>query len=168
MGFVALGIDSVIACLAVGALLPRRSWVPFAMLFGTADSGAFLLGTALHYEMSELTASIVSGTALLALGIYLFIVAITAQRVANTRWVWALPFALTLDNISFGLLDNSSSVASSAALQLASSTLLALGGVVVGVAIVRAIPKVHENKIMTAGIAGVASIIAVPVLLFVA
>ncbi|MEO8850963.1 MAG: hypothetical protein ABI360_04460 [Allobranchiibius sp.] len=138
------------------------------MLFGIADSGAFLLGTALNYEMSELAASIVSGTALLALGVYLVVVAVTAQRVANTRWVWALPFALTLDNISFGLLDNSSSVASSAALQLASSTLLALGGVVVSVAIVRAIPKVHENKILTAGIAGVASIIAVPVLLFVA
>lgn len=168
MGFLALGIDSFIACLAVGALLPRRSWLPFAMLFGIADSGAFLLGTALNYEMSELAASIVSGTALLALGVYLVVVAITAQRVANTRWVWALPFALTLDNISFGLLDNSSSVASSAALQLASSTLLALGGVVVSVAIVRAIPKVHENKILTAGIAGVASIIAVPVLLFVA
>lgn len=167
MGFLALGIDSFIACAAVGALLSRRSWLPFALLFGICDSGAFLLGTALHWEMSELAATIVGSVALVALGLYLVVVAFASQKVANTRWVWALPFALTLDNISFGLIDNSSSVASSAGLQLVSSSLMALIGVVVSVALVRSIPKVHDNKILTSGIAGGLALVAVPVLMLV-
>lgn len=165
MGFLTLGLDSFIACLAVGALVNRKAMLPFAALFGIADTGAFLLGTALHFEMPDFVASIVSSSALVVLGLYLIVVAVTARKVANTRWMWVLPFALTLDNISFGLLDHSSSVAVSAVEQLVSSAVLALAGIVVSAVVVRAVPKLRQNKALTAGIAGVAAIVAVPVLL---
>ena len=41
MHFLLLGIDSLIACLAIGALVERRSWVWLAALFGLADAVAF-------------------------------------------------------------------------------------------------------------------------------
>lgn len=165
MGFLALGIDSFIACLAVGALITGKARFAFAALFGIADGGAFLLGTALHWEMSEEVATFVSSAALIALGVYLIAVAILSRKVANTRYVWALPFALTLDNISFGLVDGTSSVAVSFFEQLVSSTLLAMAGLLVSAAIVRAVPKLNQNRILTSGIAGAAAIVAVPVLL---
>lgn len=167
MGFLLLGIDSFVACLAVGALVARSAWLPYAGLFGVCDACAFLLGHAMHWQMSESTANIVSSGALVILGLYLVIVAFAAQKVANTRWMWVLPFALTLDNISYGLLDHSWSTSVSVQFveQLLSSSLLALIGILASVTIVRAIPSVHQNRILTAGIAGVAMIIAAPVLL---
>lgn len=167
MSFLMLGIDSFIACLAVGALVQRKSWFAFAALFGICDSSAFLLGHAMRWEMSESVANVVSTTALVALGLYLIVVAVTAQKVANTRWVWALPLALTLDNITFGLIENSWSTAVpvEAGEQLLSSACLALAGIAVSAAIVRAVPKVHKNRILTTGIVGAAAIIAAPVLL---
>jgi putative Mn2+ efflux pump MntP len=165
MGFLSLGIDSFIACLAVGCLIDRRRWLPYAALFGLCDSLAFLLGVTLHWEMSDEIASIVGSGALVALGAYLLVVAIVSRKVANTRWVWILPFALTLDNISYGMINGADSVALSFWEQLASSACLALLGVVVSNAFVGVIPKVKNNGALTAGIAGVAAIIAVPVLM---
>ena len=62
-------------------------------------------------------------------------------RVAETRWVWALPFVLSIDNITFGLIDHawSSSVAVQAIEQLVSSSLLALIGLLASAAVLRAI-----------------------------
>ena len=45
MGFLLLGVDSLIACFAVGALVSRSSWLLYATLFGVCDAGGFLLGT---------------------------------------------------------------------------------------------------------------------------
>ena len=170
MGFLTLGLDSFIACLAVGALVQRKAWLPFAALFGICDAGAFLLGHAMSWNMSESVADVVSSAALLALGLYLVVVAVVSQKVANTRWVWLLPVALTLDNITFGLIDRawSTSVSVEAAEQLLSSALLGLVGIVLSAAIVRAFPRVHRNKILTAGIAGGAAMAAAPVLLVLA
>lgn len=167
MGFLMLGIDSFIACLAVGALVNRKSWLPFAALFGICDSSAFVLGHAMSWNMSESVAEVVSTAAMVALGVYLIVVAIASQKVANTRWVWVLPFALTLDNITYGLIDHSwsTSVSVEAVEQLLSSALLALIGIGISAAIVRAVPKVHENKILTAGLVGGAAIVAAPVML---
>ena len=166
MGFLTLGIDSFIACLAVGALVNKKQWFAFAALFGVLDSGGFLLGHALHWEMSEDVAEVISVAALVALGLYLVAVAIFSQKVANTKVMWALPFALTLDNITFGLMDNawSSSVSVSAVEQLLSSALMAGVGIMLSTAIVRAFPKVHQNKILTSGIVGVAALVAAPVM----
>jgi hypothetical protein len=46
MGFLLLGVDSLIACIAVGPIISRRVAVPFALLFGVGDGGGYLLGTA--------------------------------------------------------------------------------------------------------------------------
>ena len=44
MGFLLLGIDSLIAGIAIGALVDRRSRPWLAALFGVADGVAFLIG----------------------------------------------------------------------------------------------------------------------------
>jgi hypothetical protein len=168
MGFLLLGIDSFIACFAVGGLVSRRSWLPFAMLFGLCDAGGFLLGTALHWSMPDATANIVETAVLVGLGIYWVVVAVGAKRIAETRWVWALPFVLSIDNITYGLIDHawSSSVAVQAIEQLISSALLAGIGLVAGVAVLRTIPGSQDrSRVFTAGFAGVALIVAAPVLL---
>ena len=168
MGFLLLGIDSFIACFAVGALVSRRSWLPFAALFGICDAGGFLLGTAFHWSMPDATANVVETAALVGLGIYLLVIAVGVRRVAQTRWVWALPFVLSIDNITYGLIDHawSSSVAVQAIEQLLSSALLALIGLVLGAAVLRAIPGAQQrSRVFTAGFAGAALIIAAPLLL---
>jgi hypothetical protein len=47
MGFLLLGIGSLIVWLAVGALIDRDSRLKYAVLFGIADAGAFLIGAQL-------------------------------------------------------------------------------------------------------------------------
>ncbi len=168
MGFLLLGIDSLIACFAVGALVSRRSWLSYAALFGLCDAGGFLLGTALHWSMPDATANVVQTAVLVGLGLYLLVVAIGAQRLAETRWVWALPFLLTVDNITYGLIDHawSSSVAVQAIEQLVSSSLLALIGLALSAAVLRAIPGTQQrSRVFTAGFAGAALIVAAPLLL---
>lgn len=165
MGFLALGIDSFIACLAVGGLILGKQRFAYAALFGICDAGAYLIGTAFHFEMSETVAQVVSSSALIVLGVYLIAVTVLSRKVANTRWVWALPFALTLDNISYGLVDGTSSVAVSFFEQLVSSALLAGAGLLVSAAVIRAVPKLNQNRGLTTGIAGVLAIVAVPVLM---
>jgi hypothetical protein len=167
MGFLLLGIDSLIACFAVGAVVDRRLWLPFAALFGVCDAGGFLLGTALHWSVPDTTASVVETAVLVALGVYWVAIALFAKRAAQTRWVWALPFVLSIDNITFGLIDHawSSSVAVQAIEQLVSSALLAGIGLVLSAAVMRAIPKMQRSGVLTAGFAGAALIVAAPVLL---
>ena len=50
MGFLLLGIDSLIACIAIGAIVDRRWRVPLAALFAIADGGAFLIGAGLGWD----------------------------------------------------------------------------------------------------------------------
>ena len=57
MNFLLLGIDSLIACLAIGALVDRRSWVWLAALFAAADAVAFLIGAGLGWGLMSLAAS---------------------------------------------------------------------------------------------------------------
>jgi hypothetical protein len=44
MGFLLLGIDSLIACIAIGPIISRAWAVPLIVLFGIGDGGGFLLG----------------------------------------------------------------------------------------------------------------------------
>ena len=104
MSFLLLGIDSLIACMAVGALVDRRSWVWLAALFGVADAVAFLVGAGLGWALiSEAASEVIAMGTFVLLGLYLLVVAAgTGQLTA--RWaVWVLPFALTVDNLTFGL-----------------------------------------------------------------
>jgi len=168
MGFLLLGIDSLIACFAVGALISRGSWLPYAALFGLCDAGGFLLGTALHWSVPDATANVVETAVMVGLGVYWVAIAVFSRRVAETRWAWALPFVLSIDNITFGLIDHawSSSVAVQAIEQLVSSALLALIGLVLSAAVTRTIPGMKQRSTaFTAGFAGAALIVAAPLLL---
>jgi hypothetical protein len=168
MGFLLLGVDSLIACFAVGSLVSRRSWLLYAALFGFCDAGGFLLGTALHWSMPDGTANVVETAVLVGLGVYWLGVALYAQRLAETRWVWALPFVLSIDNITFGLIDHawSSSVAVQALEQLVSSALLAGVGLLASAAVMRTLPATkRRSTAFTAGFAGAALIVAAPFLL---
>jgi hypothetical protein len=51
MGFLLLGIDSLIACIAIGALVEKRSRLWLAGLFGLADGVAFLIGAGLGWGL---------------------------------------------------------------------------------------------------------------------
>ena len=99
MGFLLLGIDSLIACIAVGPIISRRWSVPFAALFGICDGGGFLLGSALHWQVPGNVSTVLTTAILVALGIYWIAIAIfarTTQVFSSRSLVWALPFATIL------------------------------------------------------------------------
>jgi len=169
MGFLLLGIDSLIACFAVGALVSRRSWFAYAALFGVCDAGGFLLGTAFHWSIPDATANVVETAVLVGLGLYWLGIALYARRLAETRWVWALPFVLSIDNITYGLIDHawSHSVAVQAFEQAISSALLAGIGLAVSIYATRAIPALQRSRVAAMGFAGCALILAAGVELLV-
>ena len=113
MGFLLLGTDSLIACIAVGPIIGRRIAIPLAILFGVGDGGGFLLGTAFHWSVSDSFSTFIATSVLAILGVYWIAVAIyskwaTAKDPESTRarWaVWILPWALSVDNITYGLVD---------------------------------------------------------------
>ena len=80
---------------------------------------------------------------------------------------WLFRFVLSVDNITFGLVYHawSSSVAIEAVEQLVSSALLALYGLLLSAAVVRAVRKMQQNRVVTAGLAGAALSLAAPLLL---
>lgn len=91
------------------------------------------------------------------LGIYMLFIALLAintRRVAPVSWpVWILPLILALDNFSYGLAGNP---AAGSLLQQAfgeqawSSALLALTGLLVGVAVVHVVPAMQRRAVAAA------------------
>jgi hypothetical protein len=169
MGFLLLGVDSLIACLAVGTVVQRKWRVPFAVCFGIGDGGGFLLGTAFHWSVPGATASIVETTVLVALGLYWIGVTMLARRANGSGWVWVLPWVLSIDNITYGLIDHawSHSVAVQALEQAVSSALLAGIGLAVSIYATRAIPALQRSRVAAMGFAGGALILAAGVELLV-
>lgn len=160
MGFLLLGVDSLIACLAIGPIVSRRSRLPLAALFGVCDGVAFLIGSAFHWQISAPVVNSVQTAVLVAMGIYLLVVSVGIRRVARTSAVWVLPFALTLDNITYGLVDQSTaSVVGQAGQQAASSALLALIGLLAGAVLPRFVPAM-QRRAVASGFAGGALILA--------
>jgi len=181
MGFLLLGIDSLIACIAVGPVISRRWAVPFALLFGVGDGGGYLLGSALHWQAPDALGPVVATTTLIVLGIYWIGVAVLAKRAAaveqqveqqsRPRWgVWILPFALSVDNITYGIVDGVSKDASvwlSATEQALSSIIQAGIGLAIGIGIAYAFPAVRRRMALANGVAGLGLIVAAGVLLMV-
>jgi putative Mn2+ efflux pump MntP len=162
MSFLLLGVDSLIACLALGPIVSRRARLPFAAAFGVCDGLGFLLGSAFHWQMPDGVANVVATTVLVALGVYWIALAATSGRVAGTRWMWVLPVVLSIDNITFGLIDGhwTTSVAGQAAEQALSSALLALIGLLVSQAVVRLVPALQRSRVASLGFAGGALVLA--------
>jgi hypothetical protein len=150
MNFLLLGLDSLIACIAIGALVDRRSWVWLAGLFALADGVAFLIGTGLGWGlMSGAASEVIEMGTLVLLGVYLLVVAAgTAQMTA--RWaIWLLPLALTVDNLAFGLAgEQTGTIAGETLAQTLSSGMLAYLGLFVAVWLPRVLPaKVEATRI---------------------
>lgn len=146
MNFLLLGIDSLIACLAIGALVDKRSRLWFAGLFGLADGLAFLVGAGLGWGLFSAAASEVFEVgALVAIGLYLLVVAASSKQMAT--WpLWIVPFALIADNLTYGLANETSgSVVGQAASQAVSSSLLAFAGLMIAVWLPRAVPAVRTH-----------------------
>jgi hypothetical protein len=161
MGFLLLGIDSLIACIAIGAIVDKRWRLPLAAMFGVADGVAFLIGAGLGWQLSEgVTVALSTGT-LAALGLWLLLVAAGTQRVAELWPAWVVPIALTLDNLAYGAVGDHSAgwVLGHAGEQALSSSLLALTGLLVAVGLPRVLPAM-ERRAVALRFAGAALLLA--------
>jgi putative Mn2+ efflux pump MntP len=179
MGFLLLGVDSLIACIAVGPIVTRRMAIPLIVLFGVGDGGGFLLGTAFHWSVSDSLSNILQTTILVALGIYWIALAVYSkwaakqelEQTSRARWaVWILPWALSIDNITFGLVDGvpaHATVLQSAGEQALSSSVQAAIGLAIGMGLAYLFPVVRRHMALANGIAGGALIAAAGVLLVV-
>jgi putative Mn2+ efflux pump MntP len=153
------------------------SAVPFALLFGVGDGGGYLLGTAFHWSVSDRLSNILQTSILVALGLYWIAIAAASKRAARaeqqsrSRWgVWILPWALSIDNITYGLVSGVSAHASvwfSASEQALSSAVQAGIGLAIGMGIAYAFPAIRRHIALANGIAGAALIAAAGVLLVV-
>jgi hypothetical protein len=140
MGFLLLGIDSLIACLAIGAIVDRRWRLPLVALFGVADGAAFLIGAGLGWTLSAGLTEVLEVGTLVALGLYLLVVAAGSRRLAELP-VWLVPIALIADNLAYGVA-YSGSLLGHAAQQAVSSSLLALVGLL---AVAAVLPRVERR-----------------------
>lgn len=134
---------------------------------GACDGGGFLLGTTFHWSMPDSTANLVETAVFVGLGLYWLAIAVFAPRLVETRWVWVLPFVLSIDNITYGLIDHawSHSVAVQAIEQFLATSLLSVIGLLASAAVML-IPGMKERSTaVMAGVAGAALIIAAPILL---
>jgi hypothetical protein len=161
MGFLLLGIDSFIACMAIGAIVDRRWRLPLAALFGVADGGAFLIGTGLGWQLSAGVTEVLEIAALAGLGLWLLVVAAGTRRFAELWPVWVLPFALTLDNLAYGAVGDHSTgwLLGHAGEQALSSSLLAIAGLIAALGLARVLP-VMERRAVAIRFAGAALLLA--------
>jgi hypothetical protein len=158
MGFLLLGIDSLIACMALGAIVDRRWRLPLVALFGVGDAVAFLIAAGLGWQLSEgMTLALGTGT-LAALAVWLLVVAAGTRRFTELWPVWLLPVALTLDNLAYGAVADQST-AWHAGEQALSSSLLALAGLLGAVALSRTLPGM-ERRAFAVRFAGAALLLA--------
>lgn len=150
MSLLLLGLDSLIVCLAIGPLVEPRSRLKLAALFGVADGMAFLVGAGLGVRLLSDGASTVLTTGLVvAMGLYLLVVA-AGTRQAAARWpVWVLPIALVFDNLTYGLVGDhaAGSLFAHAGEQALSSATLALVGLVAGALIPVVQRRADANRV---------------------
>jgi hypothetical protein len=174
-GWLLLGTDSLIACIAIGPMVSRRMsvLVPLALLFGIGDGLGYLLGVALHWSDPDSWGNL-APAAVAVLGAYWIGVALVSRKAAKAednpkaRWgVWILPWLLSLDNITYGAVDGVSHGAStylSAFEQFASSAIQAGVGLAIGIGIAYSIPAVRRHVWLANGVAGGLMIIGAGVL----
>jgi putative Mn2+ efflux pump MntP len=148
MGFLLLGIDSLIACMAIGAIVDRGWRLPLAAAFGVADAVAFLIGAGLGWTISARVTEVLEVGMLGALGLWLIVVAAGTRRVAELWPVWVVPIVLTIDNLAYGVAnDYSGSLFGHAAEQALPSALLALIGLYVAGVLPRVLPAMERRDV---------------------
>jgi hypothetical protein len=151
MSFLLLGVDSLIAGAAIGLLVGARARLPLAALFGIADGVVFLIGAGLGWRLAGGVSTAVEAGVLLAVGLYLLVIAAGTRRVVALWPLWALPWALTMDNLTYGLVGGhpSGSLLPQAGEQALSSALLALVGLLVAVVLPRVVPVMAQRTVAT-------------------
>jgi hypothetical protein len=161
MGFLLLGVDSLIVGLAIGAIVDRRWRLPLAALFGVADGAAFLIGAGLGWQISAGATEVLEIGTLVALSLWLLVVAASTKRLAQFLPLWVLPLALTLDNLAYGAVGDHSTgwLLGHAGEQALSSSLLALTGLLVAAGLPRVVP-VLERRTAAYRLAGAALLVA--------
>jgi hypothetical protein len=150
MSLLLLGLDSLIVCLAIAPIVEPRSRLKLAALFGVADGMAFLVGAGLGLRLLSDGASTVLTTGLLvAMGLYLLVVAAGTRQVAASWPVWVLPIALVFDNLTYGLVGDhaAGSLFQHAGEQALSSATLALAGLVAGALIPVVQRRADANRV---------------------
>jgi hypothetical protein len=161
MGFLLLGIDSLIACMAIGAIVDRRWRLPLVAAFGVADAGAFLIGAGLGWTISAGVTAVLEIGTLAALGVWLLVVAAGTRRFTELWPLWLLPIALTMDNLAYGVAsDYSGSLVGHAAEQALSSSLLALAGLFAAAVLLPRVVPVLERRTVAIRFAGAALLLA--------
>jgi hypothetical protein len=154
MSWLLLGVDSLIVCLAVGAIVDARSRLRLAALFGVADGLAFLVGAGLGWQLfSHGASALLTFGVLAALAVYLLVVAAGTTRVAGHWPVWILPAALVFDNLTYGLVGDhaAGSLVQQAGEQALSSALLAFVGLLAASVAVRPVIEHHAAPNRVAG-----------------
>ncbi|MDP9384564.1 MAG: hypothetical protein M3P50_04915 [Actinomycetota bacterium] len=168
MNLLILGLDSSIACMAIGAIVGGRSCLPLAALFGVADGVAFLIGSAAGWQLSSGLSDGVETGMLVGLGLYLVVVARLTRRAAPLWPVWLLPWALSIDNLSYGLAGEPTAgwLLGHAGQQALSSSLLALVGLLVGMVLPRVFPLMQRgaagSAVAGAALALAAGVVSLP------
>jgi hypothetical protein len=161
MGFLLLGIDSFIACMAIGAIVDRRWRLPLAAAFGVADGAAFLIGAGLGWTISAGVTVVLEVGTLAALGVWLLVVAAGTRRAAELWPLWALPLVLTMDNLAYGVAsDYSGSLLGHTVEQAASSALLALAGLAAAAVVLPRVLPAMERRVVAVRFAGAALLLA--------
>ena len=145
MGFLLLGIDSLIVCLAVGPLVAKQWRLAYAALFGVLDGLAFLAGAGLGWNfLSEEASTALTMTLVIGMALYLLVVVAGTQRTPSSWSVWVFPHLLVLDNLTYGLTRNGD-LFQQATQQAVSSAVLAFAGLMIAVVLPRVVPAARTH-----------------------
>jgi hypothetical protein len=205
--FFLLGVDSLIACIVTGPMFIRQrdpehselrspderkhashwKWwaiggvsalaVPYGLSYGVGDGLGYLIGTLLHFSISDSLSSMIETTLLVALGLYWIAIYFVARKMQGSdqlqkwswRGIWVLPAALSIDNLTYGAVTGipaHDSVWASAGLQALASAGLGLIGLAVGIGLATLIPALRTRMYRTFGIVGVGVIATAGILLY--
>jgi putative Mn2+ efflux pump MntP len=205
--FFLLGVDSLIACIVTGPMfIKQRSherselrssdehkhashwkwWaiggvsalaVPYGLSYGAGDGIGYLLGTLLHFSISDTLSSVLETTLLVVLGLYWIGIYFVASKMQASeqlekwswRGIWVLPVALSLDNLTYGAVTGipaNESVWASAGLQALASAGLGLIGLAIGIGLAVLIPALRTRMHRTFGVVGVGVIATAALLLY--
>jgi putative Mn2+ efflux pump MntP len=140
--------------------------VPYGLSYGVGDGFGYLIGTLLHFSISDSLSTWLETVLLVALGFYwigIYFAARkmqTSERLAKWSWrgIWILPVALSIDNLTYGAVTGvpaHASVWASAGLQALASGALGLIGLAVGITLAVLIPALRTRMYRTFGIVGV-------------
>jgi putative Mn2+ efflux pump MntP len=151
--------------------------LPYGLAYGVGDGFGYLIGTLLHFSVSDTLSSVIETTLLVALGLYwigIYFVARkmqTSERLQKWSWrsIWILPVALSIDNLTYGAVSGvpaNASVWASAGLQALASAGLGLIGLAIGIGLAVLIPALRTRMYRTFGIVGFGVIVTAAVLAY--